>query len=405
MDKKKIAIVGAGLSGLIVAKKLSKHQFDITVFEKETKPGGRMKTDRVGNWELDRGFQVMLTEYPYLKKNVDFSSLKLVKLESGASIVKNDKIYNIGDPTRNFKFLIPTLFSPIGSFRDKFLIFKLSLFVKRKSIDELFCLKNETTDTFLKDYGFSSNIVENFFRPFYTGIFLEDQLRTSSRMFLFVFKMFAEGNAVIPTGGIGELCAHLADELEDVNIMYDTSISEIDEGSLSYNTKQESFDIIINTNPTFDTSFRQGWKGSYTFYFEHKASPIINTPRIGLIASKDKLINNIFYASHTQQTEKNNKLHLLSVTVVNDQGLSIEDLKRRVTKECQELVKERIKYVHHYVIPNSLPDIEAPVNNSNIDLDQSVIHIGDFILNGSQNAACKVAEEVAEQLNLKHSRS
>jgi hypothetical protein len=124
-----------------------------------------------------------------------------------------------------------------------------------------------------------------------------------------------------------------------------------------------------------------------------------------LIASRDKLINNIFYASHTQQSDHNREMHLLSVTVVNDQGLSIEELKRRVTSESQDLIKEEIKYVHHYVIPNSLPDTEVPVNSSKIDVSKSVIHIGDYVLNGSQNAACKIAEEVAEQLNIKYSRS
>ena len=36
-----------------------------------------------------------------------------------------------------------------------------------------------------------------------TGIFLENELKTSSRMFEFVFKMFSEGDTAIPGRGMG----------------------------------------------------------------------------------------------------------------------------------------------------------------------------------------------------------
>lgn len=401
MNKKKVAIIGAGLSGLITAKLLSKEQFDVTVFEKELSPGGRMRTAVVNGWQLDLGFQVLLTGYPYLQKHVDLSKMNLLSLEPGASIFGEQKTSKLGDPARDLKFLIPTIFSFAGTFKDKALVFKLKLFVKKRSIDELFSLENKTTLQFLKDYGFSERIISNFFKPFYAGIFLEDELRTSSRMFLFIFKMFSEGEAVIPYGGIGKLCNQLAKNLDNVRLEFNAAVTSIEKCSVHYNSQKEDFNIIINTNPSFNPDQDLEWKKCHVFYFEHEGDPLIQTARIGLVAKKNKLINNIFYAHLAQDTNHKNE-SLLSVTVVNDQGQSTEDLRRKVTEEVSIMVEKEIKFVHHYSLPRSLPDIAAPENDARINVDNEIIHLGDYVLNGSQNAACKVAEQVAEQLNTRY---
>lgn len=398
MNKKKVAIIGAGLSGLITAKLLSKDQFDVTVFEKESSPGGRMRTTLVNGWNLDLGFQVLLTSYPYLRKHANLSKIDLLKLEPGATIIKENKISKLGDPGRDLKFLFPTLFSFAGSLKDKVLVFKLKLFVKKKSIDELFATDNKTTLKFLKEFGFSDRIIENFFKPFYAGIFLEEELRTSSRMFLFVFKMFSEGDAVIPMGGIGKLCAILAEDLVGVRLEFNADVKSIEDGKVEFNSEREEFDIIINSNPSFNKDVDLEWKSSHVFYFEHVGDPLINSARIGLIAESGKLVNNIFYADLTQSSRGKEAL-LLSVTVVNDQGLSQEELRRKITDEVSILVGTDIKFIHHFAIPHSLPDIEVPENNTTINTEDSIIHLGDYVLNGSQNAACKIAEEVAEELN------
>ena len=397
MNKKKVAIIGAGLSGLITAKLLSKDKYDITIFEKESMPGGRMRTIIKDKWQLDLGFQVLLTGYPYLKKYADLSSLNVLNLEPGATIFGENKTSKLGDPGRNLSFLFPTLFSFAGTLKDKFLVFKLNMFVKKRSIDELFALENKTTLEFLDDFGFSDQIIGNFFRPFYSGIFLEDELRTSSRMFLFIFKMFSEGDAVIPKGGIGELCSNLANGIDDINIEFNTVVTSIENNTVRYNNSEKAFDIIINTNPTFNNSSRTQWKSCHVFYFEHEGEPIIQGPMIGLIAQKNKLINNIFYA-HLSQTDKPSDKALLSLTVVNDQNLSIDALKEKVYNEASSLIKKRLDFVEHYSIPKSLPDLSVPKNDIELDINRT-IHIGDYVLNGSQNAACKIAEIVAQKLN------
>lgn len=169
--------------------------------------------------------------------------------------------------------------------------------LKKKSIAAIFETENMTTAAWLKQYGFSNQIIKRFFQPFYGGIFLEDRLETSCRMFLFVFKMFAEGEAVIPKGGIGKLSQQIAASLEKegVKIKYNTPVQSIENGRLTTEKKEtETYDFIINTEAGFNNEYQEGWKGTYVFYFHHTGEPIIKAPRIGLIADEKSLLNNIF---------------------------------------------------------------------------------------------------------------
>ena len=134
----KIHIVGAGVSGLVAAKVLESHGFRSTVIERTDRVGGRVKTDFLNGFQLDHGFQVLLTSYPEAQKHLDFEALELQKILPGASIFLNKKQNIIGDPLKAMSFLWPTLFSGIGSFSDKLRILKLNRTLKRKTLSEIF---------------------------------------------------------------------------------------------------------------------------------------------------------------------------------------------------------------------------------------------------------------------------
>jgi protoporphyrinogen oxidase len=198
-----IYIIGAGISGLIAAKTLEQSGYRPIILEASDKVGGRVKTDIVNGYQLDRGFQVLLEAYPKAKDYLDYKALNLQPLLPGAIIFNNGKSQTIGDPLRDISFFWSTLFASVGSLSDKWKIFKLNRALKGKSLETIFESESKSTLTYLKDKGFSEKIVSQFFSPFFSGIFLEPDLKTSSRMFEFVYKMFGEGLAVLPKSGIG----------------------------------------------------------------------------------------------------------------------------------------------------------------------------------------------------------
>ena len=134
MDKKdyKIHIIGAGISGLIAAKVLEDHGYAPVLLEATDRVGGRVKTDVVAGYSLDRGFQVLLTAYPAAQKYLDLEALDLQNFLPGASIFKNKKQRILGDPLRDQSLLFSTLFSGIGTFSDKIKILQLNQRLKKK---------------------------------------------------------------------------------------------------------------------------------------------------------------------------------------------------------------------------------------------------------------------------------
>ena len=408
MDKKdfKIYIVGAGVSGLVAAQVLENQGYQPVILEASDRAGGRVKTDIKKGFQLDHGFQVLLSSYPAAQKYLDFKALKLQKLKPGAVIFKNGKKQVIGDPLRDISTLFSTLFSGIGTLSDKFKIFQLNLKLKNKSMEAIFSSDEISTKAYLREFGFSSQIITQFFTPFFTGIFLENKLTTSSRMFEFVFKMFGEGLAVIPKGGMEEISKQLVAKLSNTTFQFNTKVRSVSDKEIILNTGEKLASTatiiatdaskLINNAPPKNLS----WKSCQTLYFTANKR-VIEKPMIGLVSKEDSLINNIFY--HTSvATHSNNNEELLSVTVVNEHQLSEEQLIAAVIKQLKEECHiDTITFLEIYSIKRALPDlknIKYEVSASETQLSSSIFLAGDVQLNGSLNAAMIAGEKAALQV-------
>ena len=404
-----IHIIGGGISGLIAARVLEEHGLSATIIEATDRLGGRVKTDVVDGYSLDHGFQVLLTAYPAAKKYLDFDALELQEFLPGSAIFKNGKQKIIGDPLRNLSLLLPTLFSGIGTVNDKVKILALNRRLKKKSIQNIFAEKEQTTRVYLENIGFSEAIITNFFTPFFSGIFLENKLETSSRMFEFVYKMFGEGNAALPKDGIQAIPKQLFEKLKSTTIIFNTKVKSVENGSIkleSGETLKSNFTIIATQASGLVSNLKNQatqWKSCDTLYFE-VAKREIKKPLIGLIAMHNALINNIFY--HTSlQTSATATKELLSVTVVDKQNLTNRQLVTEVQKELKELCNiDSCTFIKQYNIPMALPnlqDIQYEMLPSETRLTETIFLAGDTQLNGSLNAAMIAGERAAlEVINL-----
>lgn len=399
----KIHIIGAGVSGLIAAQILENHGYSPIIIESSKTVGGRVKSDVVNNYLLDHGFQVLLSAYPAAKKYLNYESLDLQELLPGATIYKEGKSQSIGDPLRSFSLLFPTLFSTIGHFSDKLKILKLNSILKKKKTADIFKEKEKTTLQYLQDFGFSEDIINNFFKPFFTGIFLEPNLETSSRMFEFVYKMFGDGLAVIPKKGIQAIPNQLKNNLKKTTFKFNQKVKEVLDAKiiLSDNSEIKSHITIIATEASQLISNLKNqeieWKSCDTLYFETNKKQI-NKALIGLIADKDALINNIFYPTSVATASKGNK-ELLSVTVVKDHDLNETELIETVQKDLEKYCSiSNTIFLKCYQIKKALPklsNLQYEISSTETKLKSTIFLAGDQLLNGSLNAAMIAGERAA----------
>lgn len=400
MQDQNIAIVGAGLSGLVAAINLEQAGFKPQIFEATDRVGGRVKTDYKDGYTFDHGFQVLLTQYPATQKYLNYDLLDLQAFYPGAIIYNKRRVDKIGDPLRQFSFLFPTLTSKIGSVADKLKVLKLNSELKKKSFDDIFLAEEKTTLQYLKDYGFSEDIIHNFFKPFFTGIFLEHELKTSSRKFEFVYKMFGEGSAAIPKKGIQAIPNQLMAQLKHTKIDFNTPVKSIQDQEITFgNGSTETFDyVIIATEASHLISNLNNqhtlWKSVDNYYVSVKQRAF-REPMIALIADEEALVNNIYYVSKPNAEE-----HLLSVSIVKPHELSKEELKARITADLKTFADiETIEFKQFYHIEKALPVMQT-VNymlpKSETQLKDQVFLAGDHLANGSLNAAMLNGESAAQ---------
>lgn len=398
-SSKQVYVVGAGISGLIAALELEQAGFEPIILEKSDGVGGRVRTVEIEGYRLDIGFQVLLSAYPLVNKYLDMNALGLQKLASGAQILVNGKRYRIGDPTRDLGALLPTVFANIGSVADKFRILLLNQRLKRKTIEEIFDSPEFTTLEYLEGLGFSKKIIDRFFRPFFAGIFLEPSLRTSSRMFEFVYKMFGEGYATIPANGIGALSEQLKSKLTRTEIRLQTPVNRVTNEDIVLDSGEvlPHSGVIITGDASAlvhnmkDQHIR--WKSCLNLYFEvDKTSIPAHT--IALIADPGKRANNLYAFTDAKGRE------IVSVTCLKYDGLPSDQIQKEVEQELHVYCGvSQLKHITTFDIPQALPDLQnlkTTSSPSESQLTDQIFLAGDVLFNGSLNAAMESGRLAAE---------
>ena len=225
--EKDVVIIGAGLAGLRCAELLERAGLEVLLLEAADAPGGRVRTDLVDGFRLDRGFQVLLTAYPETRSALHYRSLKLRRLKPGALVWQGGRFHRFADPWREPIVAARFLFDDIISFADKVRIAALRARVRSGEPSELFTRPDMPTYAYLRKFGFTPRMIERFFSPFFGGIFLEQELVTSSRYFQFLFRMFAAGSVAVPSEGMEKLPQQLAGRLKPGTLETNTRVTAL----------------------------------------------------------------------------------------------------------------------------------------------------------------------------------
>lgn len=413
MIKHDVIIIGAGLSGLSAAVHLHRQGRKVLILEASDRAGGRVKTDLIDGFILDRGFQVLLTAYPEAKKLLNYKDLQLRNMLPGATVLYDGGTFEIADPIRRPMALFSTLFAPVGTLRDKINTLRLKNKLQKMSIDEIFNQREQTTLQQLSDYGFSQKMIQRFYKPFLSSIYLENQLTTSNRMFDFVMKMFSDGAVAVPALGMEEIPKQLVNQLPESSIQYHKNVAKIAGNTiiLEDGTTFEANQIVIATNANaFTKIFLPNQKTTSqqvtNVYFEAPMAPTNKAVVVLNASSTKKWVNNLTVLSNVSKTYAPLGKVLISVSYNGLANVEDFELAENMKKELEQWYGKQVqdwKMIKTYRIDYALP-IQDSVKNelsiSEIKISDTLFICGDHLLNGSINAAFKSGRLVAEAMKL-----
>ncbi len=228
-----VLIIGGGLAGLCCALRLHQSGLSFQVLEASDGVGGRVRTDKVEGFLLDRGFQVLLTAYPEARRVLDYDALNLRPFYPGALIRYKGRFHRFADPWRHPIDGIMGLFSPIGTVSDKLKVRKLRQQVLTGSLQDLYNRPETTTLQALRNLGFSENMIDRFFKPFIGGVFFDPNLGVSSRMFEFGFRMFSMGDTALPSKGMGTIPEQIVARLPEGTVRTEARVESIQEDGVT----------------------------------------------------------------------------------------------------------------------------------------------------------------------------
>ncbi|MFE9425938.1 NAD(P)/FAD-dependent oxidoreductase [Kitasatospora sp. NPDC006697] len=280
-EKVEVVVVGAGLAGLACALDLTAAGRDVLLVEAADEPGGRMRTDVVRGFRLDRGFQVFNTAYPQVRRRLDLKPLRLRPLTSGFLLAGVDGARRVVDPTRHPGGIADLRPGRTLSLRDTV---ALGLLAACDTVLPAAVLKRApetSTVRALRRAGVSQRAVDEVLAPFLAGVFLEDRLETSSRLFHLVLRSMVRGTLCLPWDGIGAVPRQLADRLPAERLRFGLRVERLTARgvALADGTELRSRAVVVATGAAQAARLLPGLgvpaaRAVSTFYHAAPVSPL-----------------------------------------------------------------------------------------------------------------------------------
>ncbi|MGL6097400.1 MAG: NAD(P)/FAD-dependent oxidoreductase [Fimbriiglobus sp.] len=278
-----VLIVGGGLAGLCCGRRLFQCGVPFRILEASDAVGGRVRTDVVDGFRLDRGFQIYLTAYPEGRRVLDLPALELKPFSRGALVRFRGRFHRVADPRERPIAAVGSVFNPVGTVADKLRLARLAADVR------LGDLKNQTTkfelstiDLLRTTAGFSDAMIDRLFRPFFGGVFLDPSLATSSRLFRFLFRTFSEGLGAVPAAGMQAIPEQIAAGLPRGSVRFAATVESIGPGTvtLAYGETLTGRAVVVATDGSVAARLTAGavpdirWNGSTTLYYSTDRPPL-----------------------------------------------------------------------------------------------------------------------------------
>ncbi len=363
-----VAIIGAGLAGLSCAKELKRNKINFHIFEASDSVGGRVKTDNVDGFLLDRGFQLYNPSYVEGKKILDYEKLNLKAFTPGIAIRDKNKLRVITDPFRSTEYKYNFLTQTPGTLREKLGLVSYFLKYLIQSDAQIAISKDISTLEALNSSKINKDLLNKLLRPFLQGVFLESNLETSRKFLDTVLKTFLRGTPSIPEKGMHQIPLQIADSIGIENISLNSKVEKISEGEIYVNGRElKAKKIVVATDTLQAISWldlpAKKMNSVSTWYFKanHEVANILNSLPILFVDAQNSgpLTNAVVLTNASKSYAPQNEV-LVSASGISPYEQSTTE---EVKKHCAKLFgvdTSTWELIQKYEIKEALPQMNPP---------------------------------------------
>ena len=394
----RVLVVGGGLAGLVAARHLAAGGASVTLFERRSEVGGRVRTLERDGYRFDRGFQVLFTAYPAVRRELDLEALDLRRFAPGATIARPGHRSTLSDPIRDPWALSATILNPDVTLGDKLRVLRLRRRLARTDPETIFAGEDASIADSLREQGFSERFVDNFAAPFYGGITLDRSLSTSKRVFEYTFRTLSRGDIAVPAEGMGAIPRQLAANARDAGATIETgaevtSIAAADERATvtADGETHEADAVVVAADPrrarelTGVESVPTAARACVTQYYALDGRTDLETGRRLLLNAGEDGPNHVAPLGEVAPEYAPADVTLVSATFLGEPDATDEELAEATHRALESWYPERLfgrfDLVHTERVPfaqfaqppgihDELPDVRAP--------DEPVFLAGDY---------------------------
>jgi len=365
-----VAVVGAGLAGLACAAQLTAAGHDVHVWEAGDAVGGRVRTDRVDGFLMDRGFQVLSTAYPEARRVLDYGRLDLRPFDRAMALHVDGATVRLADPLREPPAALTAARAPVGGLRDKVALGAYAGLSGGLTSRRLRSRRDVSAAEAWRSHGLGDAPVDRLLRPFFAGVLLEHDMSTSRRFVDLMTRMFVRGQSALPSYGMQAIPEQLAEALPESHLRLSAPVREVTPRTLHTDDGQvRARAVVVATDADAAARLFSGgpsemttpsWKGVTTMY--HAApEPPMRTATL-LVDADRSPVNNTVVVTEAAPSYSVDGRALVATSLVHGAGAEDAD---------EPTVRARLatlygvgttdwELVATYVVPRSLPAMPAP---------------------------------------------
>lgn len=399
-----VVVVGAGLAGLRCAQALVAAGRDVVVLEAGDAVGGRIRTDRVDGFLVDRGFQLLNPAYPAVRRWVDVDALGLQPFGAGVAARTETGLTVLGHPAREPRLLPRTLRAVAGRPAEVAALARWAaplLRPRRGPLSEVVAGRADVDRRTALDRAGVDGLMRRVVDRFFAGVLLEDDGSTADRFALLLTWMFVRGVPALPEAGMQALPEQLAASLgervrlgEPVRRVTATSVETDD-------TTWSARQLVVAAGAAQATALvgvpEVATKGVVTTWWAATGAPDTDLLHVDARRTATGPLVNAAIVSRAAPSYAPSGRHLVQGSALLGRGRNPgEGEMRRHAGDLLGMDPSRWEVVARHEVPDALPAQPVPYSDARPVVVDGVVVCGDHRDTGSIQGALVSGQRAAD---------